>query len=222
MANQKLKKILHVIVAIILISFFCVNSDARQEVTEKKSPIAVRIAINNAIGYDFRGEKHKEHLPLISGRSFCIVIINVSKESIKIPRFSNSYLTLKLINDKGKEYLLSASGGKGFGSTLRRAYDADVLNPYGCLVYCVNMSVYEFPKTLFGRKIKLQAIYRAPEIVKNLTRRKLSVPNDNSAKRRTIELTKNLKLWHGEVSSPLREFIFRWDGTNPKDRLPSN
>jgi hypothetical protein len=197
----------------------CVSSTKGSEGTispdKEKHPIAITIAVNKTASYHFQRNNGKlaehpnytEDLPYIHGDSFSVAIINVTKEDIKIPRSSD--LTLKLIDSNGKEYLLSEHT-PGFGSSVRRSYAAHILEPQGCLIYRVNMDWYKFPKSLFRnrQKVKLQAIYKAPEIVKNVTIKRLRV-NPNPEKRK-IELTKDLKLWHGEVRSPLREFLFYW------------
>ena len=203
------------------------SSSEKNSSKEENCPLAVTIAVSKTISYNFHykekaGEdsKYIENLPIIPSdmtsagpKPFLdIVIINISKKNIKIPRFSKSYLTLKLISNNGKEYLLSGNY-PSFGSSLRRPYNAHILEPNGCLVYRIYMDWHKFPKSLSGQKIKLQAIYK----VKETTLKIKKIPQNNKkSEERKIELTKDLKLWHGEIRSPLREFILRWGGDNTK------
>jgi hypothetical protein len=181
-----------------------------ETITSKKesSPLAVTIAVNKTV---FFRKKDIEDLPVIpfsttnkgKMKFFDVVIMNVSEENIKIPRSPHFSLTFKLIDTNGKEYFLSEDS-PSFGSSVRRAYNAYVLEPRGCYIRRIYMDWYKFPKSSSRQKIKLQVIYKVKEII--FETRKIS---PKPSKKRKVNLTKELNLWHGEVRSPLREFIIR-------------
>lgn len=182
---------------------------------EEKNCLSVAIAINKTIRYaSFSDKKCRETLPVIplkldhSGQKsfFDVVIVNITSRSIRIPIWpSFAMLTLKVIDMNGKEYLLSKTPSFG-GSQAIGIRGAYILEPGGCYVYHIRMDEYKFPKSLSGQKVKIQAIYKVREITLKI--RKILSSGEKSEEIK-LELTKELELWHGEIRSPLREFIIK-------------
>ena len=180
---------------------------------KEKDCLSVAIAINKTIRYTNSSDKKcREAPPVIPLKSdhsgqksfFDVVIVNITSRSIRIPIWpSFAMLTLKVIDMNGKEYLLSKTPSFG-GSQAIGIRGAYILEPGGCYVYHIRMDEYKFPKSLSGQKVKIQAIYKVREITLKI--RKI-LPSGEKSEDIKLELTKELELWHGEIRSPLREFI---------------
>jgi len=202
-----MKKIsLIVLTSVALIGFEQLMANDSSKKEKEKAPLTITIALNKAIEYSFRNKEHREILPVIfldhQTLSFDAVIMNVTSRNIRIA-VPFATLTLKVIDMNGKEYLLSEAA---MGSSMVGRNAVCVLDPGGCYVCRIYMDGHQLPKSLFGQKVKLQVIYRIREII--LTARTIMLNDNNKkSKKRKIELTKDLNLWHGEIRSSLREVI---------------